>query len=96
MTKEESLAILGSVCKQMESMSESELFDYMMSNSETFRNHIDELSNIVEIILDLHNMKQDFSSSQKEDDSSSDFTRSNDSGSYTCSFGDDIWLWEAA
>lgn len=90
MDKKESLAILGSVCKQMESMSESQLFDYMMENSNTFRNHIDTLQNMIEIFLDLDNLKKDFSVLQESDIFSSDYTESK--GSDSNYFGDDSWL----
>lgn len=90
MNKKESLAILSSVCKQMESMSESQLFDYMMKNSNTFRTHIDTLQNMIEISLDLDNLKQDFSVSQEADIFSSDYTES--TSSYSNNLGDDSWL----
>ena len=90
MNKKESLAILSSVCKQMESMSESQLFDYMMENSNTFRTHIDTLQNMIEISLDLDNLKQDFSASQEADIFSSDYTESTSSDSNN--LGDDSWL----
>ncbi len=90
MNKKESLAILSSVCKQMESMSESQLFDYMMNNSNTFRTHIDTLQNMIEISLDLDNLKQDFSVSQEADIFSSDYTESTSSDSNN--LGDDSWL----
>lgn len=90
MNKKESLAILSSVCKQMESMSESQLFDYMMNNSNTFRTHIDTLQNMIEISLDLDNLKQDFSVSQEADIFSSDYTESTSSDSNN--LGDDSWI----
>ena len=90
MNKKESLAILSSVCKQMETMSESQLFDYMMKNSNTFRTHIDTLQNMIEISLDLDNLKQDFSASQEADVFSSDYTESTSSDSNN--LGDDSWL----
>ena len=90
MNKKESLAILSYVCKQMESMSESQLFDYMMKNSNTFRTHIDTLQNMIEISLDLDNLKQDFSASQEADVFSSDYTESTSSDSNN--LGDDSWL----
>ena len=90
MNKKESLAILSSVCKQMESMSESQLLDYMMNNSNTFRTHIDTLQNMIEISLDLDNLKQDFSVSQEADIFSSDYTESTSSDSNN--LGDDSWL----
>ena len=90
MNKKESLAILSSVCKQMESMSESQLFDYMMNNSNTFRTHIDTLQNMIEISLDLENLKQNFSASQEADVFSSDYTESTSSDSNN--LGDDSWL----
>lgn len=90
MNKKESLAILSSVCKQMESMSESQLFDYMMENSDTFRTHIDTLQNMIEISLDLDNLKQEFSASQKADIFSSEYTESKSLD--VTNFGDDSWL----
>lgn len=90
MNKKESLAILSSVCKQMESMSESQLFDYMMENSNTFRTHIDTLQNMIEISLDLDNLKQEFSASQEADIFSSDYTESKNLN--ITNIGDDSWL----
>lgn len=40
MTKNESLAILQSVYDQIASMSDEELFDYMMDSSDTFREDV--------------------------------------------------------
>ena len=50
MDKKESLSILSSVCKQMEAMSASQLFDYMMKNSDTFRTHVGSLQNMIELL----------------------------------------------
>lgn len=41
MTKQESLNILESVYKRINSMSDEELFKYMLKNSETFRKDIE-------------------------------------------------------
>ena len=88
MDKKESLAILSSVCKQMESMSESQLFDYMMKNSDTFRTHIDTLQNIIEISLDLDNLS--LSASLESDSFSSDYTEAKLTAN--SKLGDDTWL----
>lgn len=90
MNRNESLAILDSVCKQMEAMSESQLFDYMMENSQTFRNHIDELQNMIEISLDLSTLKQELSALREADSFSSVYTEQ--SGLVTDIMGDDSWL----
>lgn len=90
MNKKESLAILSSVCQQMESMSESQLFDYMMENSSTFKTHIDELQDMIEISLDLDNLKQELSTMKEDVMFSSDYIEP--INSVTNSFGDDIWL----
>lgn len=74
MNKDESLAILDSVCQKMESMTESQLFDYMMEKSETFRKYIDTLQSTIEISLDLDNLKQGFSFWQSGEVFSSDYT----------------------
>lgn len=90
MNKTESLAILNSVYKQMESMTESQLFDYMMNNSPTFRNHIDELQNTIEISLDLDDCSKDIISSAESESVSSKFMESK--ASNIKNHEDDSWL----
>ena len=46
MTKQESLAILESVYKQMSSMSDDELFDYLANNSNTFNQVIESIQTL--------------------------------------------------
>lgn len=74
----------------MEAMSETQLFDYMLTNSKTFRNHIDTLQSMIEISLDLDNLKQGFSASQEADFFSSDYTESKNTD--ITHFGDDTWI----
>lgn len=90
MDKNESLAILDSVCKQMESMSEEQLFDYMMSNSETFRKHIEQLKNTVELSLDLDDRKKLLLSEAKAKDFTSEYVESK--MEHINIQGDDSWL----
>ena len=90
MNKNESLAILDSVCKQMESMSEERLFDYMMSNSETFRKCIEQLKDTVEISLDLDDRKKLLMSDAETKDFTSEYVESK--MEYDNIQGDDLWL----
>lgn len=90
MNKNESLAILDSVCKQMESMSEERLFDYMMSNSETFRKRIEQLKDTVEISLDLDDRKKLLMSDAETKDFTSEYVESK--MEYDNIQGDDLWL----
>lgn len=90
MDKKESLSILSSVCKQMEAMSASQLFDYMMKNSDTFRTHVGSLQNMIELSLDLNNLNKDLFVLNEEFVFSSDYIES--MNSISNDFGDDIWL----
>lgn len=90
MNKNDSLAILDSVCRQMESMSEEQLFDYMMCNSETFRNHIEQLKGTVEISLDLDDRKKLFLSDAETKDFTSEYVESKMESDNIQ--GDDSWL----
>ena len=90
MNKNESLAILDSVCKQMESMSEERLFDDMMSNSETFRKCIEQLKDTVEISLDLDDRKKLLMSDAETKDFTSEYVESK--MEYDNIQGDDLWL----
>lgn len=90
MDKNESLAILDSVCRQMESMSEEQLFDYMMDNSETFRKHIKQLKDTVEISLDLDDRKKLLLSGTEVKDFTSEYMESKIESDNIQ--GDDSWL----